>query len=42
MVLRKLKPYKEIECRDRFILPICSDIKLFIKKNDEVYNYLNN
>lgn len=42
IVLRKLKQYKEIECRDRFILPAGSDIKLFIKAIDEVYNYFNN
>jgi hypothetical protein len=41
MVLRKLKQYKEIECRDRFILPTGSDIKLFIKEIDEAYNYFN-
>ena len=29
MVLTKLNQYKEIECRDRFVLPIGKDISLF-------------
>lgn len=42
MVLRKLNQYKEIECRDRFILPIDKDINLFTKSIDDAYNFLNN
>jgi len=40
IVLTKLNKYKEIECRDRFILPIGEDIKLFIKPINDVYNLL--
>jgi hypothetical protein len=37
MVLRKLNQYKEIECRDRFVLPIGKDINLFIRVIDDSY-----
>jgi hypothetical protein len=37
MVLRKLNQYKEIECRDRFVLPIGKDINLFKRAIDDAY-----
>jgi hypothetical protein len=42
MVLKKLNQYKEIECRDRFILPIGKDIKLFSDVIEKAYFFLNN
>ena len=42
MVLKKLHQYKEIECRDRFILPVCKDIKTFTKAIDNAYYFFNN
>ena len=42
MVLKKLHQYKEIECRDRFILPVGKDIKLFTKAIDNAYYFFNN
>jgi len=41
IVLNKLNKYKEIECRDRFILPIGADIKLFIKPIADAFNLLS-
>ena len=41
IVLAKLNKYKEIECRDRFILPIGADIKIFIKPITDAYNLLS-
>jgi len=40
IVLTKLNKYKEIECRDRFVLPIGEDIKIFIKPITDVFNLL--
>lgn len=39
MVLKKLNQYKEIECRDRFILPIGKDISLFSIEIDKAHDY---
>ena len=41
MVLRKLNQYKEIECRDRFVLPISANIKLFSDTIDNAHKFLN-
>ncbi len=41
IVLSKLNKYKEIECRDRFILPVGEDINLFKKAIDNAFNFLN-
>jgi len=42
MELRKLSQYKEIECRDRFVLPIEKDIDLFKISINDTYSFLNN
>ena len=42
MVLLKLKNYKEIANRDRFILPIDKDITFFTNIIDENINSYNN
>jgi hypothetical protein len=42
MVLKKLNQYKEIECRDRFVLPVGKDIKLFSDVIDEAHTFFNN
>jgi len=41
IVLNKLNKYKEIECRDRFVLPIGEDIKIFIKPITDAFNLLS-
>jgi hypothetical protein len=41
MVLSKLNIYKEIECRDRFILPVDKNITFFKMAIDDAFNYLN-
>ena len=38
MVLNKLYVYREKESRDRFILPVGKDIKLFTKAIDDTLN----
>ena len=42
MVLNKLYDYREKESRDRFILPVGKDIKLFTKAIDDTLNFFNN
>ena len=42
MVLNKLYVYREKESRDRFILPVGKDIKLFTKAIDDTFNFFNN
>ena len=41
MVLQKLNNYKEVANRDRFILPIGSDISFFKKEIDKAIHYFN-
>ena len=41
MVLLKLSKYKEQENRDRFILPVGEDIKLFSDVIDKAWNFFN-
>jgi hypothetical protein len=42
IVLNKLYEYREKESKDRFILPIGKDIKLFTKPIDDAVNFFNN
>lgn len=42
MVLNKLNDYRMLESKDRFILPIGKDIKIFTKAIDDAYNFFNN
>jgi uncharacterized C2H2 Zn-finger protein len=41
MVLKKLYVYREKESKDRFILPVGKDIKLFTKAIDDAVNFFN-
>ena len=41
MVIKKLDKYKEVANRDRFILPIDNDIKLFTDIIDNCVNFFN-
>ena len=41
IVLNKLDKYKEVANRDRFILPIENDIKLFTNEIDNAIKYFN-
>ena len=41
MVLLKLSKYKEQENRDRFILPVGENIKLFSDVIDKAWNFFN-
>ncbi len=41
MVLQKLDKYKEVANRDRFVLPIDNDIKLFTNIIDICVNFFD-
>ena len=41
MVLSKLNQYREQANRDRFILPIDKEIKLFTNAIDDSWNFFN-
>ena len=41
MILKKLYDFRMLESKDRFMLPIGKDIKLFTKAIDDAYIFLN-
>jgi len=41
IVINKLDKYKEVANRDRFVLPIDNDIKLFTNEIDNAIKYFN-